>query len=151
MLHSLGRMSVFCSTAVLACSVGAGSSVLALDLDAQIKLGEAEYIGQCASCHGLDGKGGGPAAEALSTPPSDLTAIAAKFGGTFPDDHIYAVIDGREKITPHGDRDMPVWGLRYWQMAAERSQEVHLDVDSAALVHGRISALVTYLKSIQAE
>ena len=32
----------------------------------------------CAVCHGKDGKGGGPAADALKQRPSDLTQISRK-------------------------------------------------------------------------
>ena len=36
--------------------------------------GRALYVDQCEPCHGDDGKGGGPAARFLATPPRDLTA-----------------------------------------------------------------------------
>ncbi len=42
------------------------------DADA-IERGEEIYQKQCASCHGIDGKGTGPLAQALSHPPADLT------------------------------------------------------------------------------
>ena len=38
--------------------------------------GPEMYTSYCAVCHGLDGKGNGPAAEALKVPPPDLTALA---------------------------------------------------------------------------
>ncbi len=127
------------------------TSALALDQDAQIRLGENEYLSNCASCHGLAGKGDGPVAEVLSTKPSDLTQITARYSGTFPADFLYTVINGTEMINPHGSRDMPVWGPRYWELSAERAAEVPHDVDMQAMVHGRITALVQYLESIQAE
>lgn len=123
----------------------------ALDITSQIKLGEGEYIGNCAACHGGGGRGDGPVADVLSIKPNDLTAISKRYNDTFPADHIYAVIDGSKMINPHGDRDMPVWGPRYWALASERAGSVPHDVDTQALVHGRISALVTYLESIQAD
>src|SRR4051795_8573394 len=39
----------------------------------------------CATCHGVLGKGNGPAAAALKTAPADLTQIARKHGGKYPD------------------------------------------------------------------
>ncbi|MBV9654514.1 MAG: CopD family protein [Acetobacteraceae bacterium] len=36
--------------------------------------GEALYGSNCASCHGADGRGDGPAAPGLAVPPADLTA-----------------------------------------------------------------------------
>ncbi|MCG6903955.1 MAG: cytochrome c [Rhodobacter sp.] len=127
-----------------------GSAAYALDDEAQIKLGESEYMSNCAACHGPHGMGDGPVAEVLSTKPSDLTQISKKFEGKFPREHIYAVVDGQKMINPHGDRLMPVWGPRYWSLAEQRAGEVPHDVDAAAMVHGRITALVRYLESIQA-
>jgi len=45
---------------------------------------QAMFSGYCAACHGLDGKGTGPAAAALKKAPADLTKISARNGGTFP-------------------------------------------------------------------
>jgi mono/diheme cytochrome c family protein len=39
------------------------------------------YTAYCAVCHGVDGKGNGPAAEALRVRPPDLTTLAKKNGG----------------------------------------------------------------------
>ena len=41
------------------------------------------YREYCAVCHGTDGKGGGPAADALKQTPTDLTLIARRGGGKF--------------------------------------------------------------------
>lgn len=131
------------------CGVSVDAS--ALERDAQLKLGEMEYMASCASCHGEKAKGDGPVAEVLTTKPSDLTQVSKDFGGTFPSEHVYKVIDGREMINPHGDRNMPVWGYRYMAGAIERAQQVPHDVDVQAMVLGRITALVEYLESIQAE
>lgn len=123
----------------------------ALDEEAQLKLGEFEYMSNCAACHGPHGKGDGPVAEVLATKPNDLTQIRANYSGTFPADHIYNVISGQNMVNPHGSRDMPVWGPRYWQTATQRAASVPHDVDAQALVHGRITSLVQYLEPIQAE
>ena len=68
----------------------------------------------CASCHGLDGKGAGPAAAALKHRPSDLTLISKRNGGQFPSFRIEHIIDGTVEgtgvIAAHGTHDMPVWG-----------------------------------------
>jgi mono/diheme cytochrome c family protein len=37
----------------------------------------------CAVCHGMTGKGGGPAADSLKTVPTDLTALTKNEGGKF--------------------------------------------------------------------
>lgn len=130
---------------------GVTGGASALERDAQLKLGEIEYMASCAACHGKKAQGDGPVAEVLTTKPSNLTQISKEIGGTFPTEHVYKVIDGREMINPHGDRNMPVWGYRYMAGAIERAREVPHEVDVQAMVFGRITALVEYLESIQAE
>ena len=90
----------------------------------------------CAVCHGKDAKGGGPAAPALTKAPADLTRIAARNGGTFPDTKVRRFIEGLDEVAAHGTRDMPMWGGLF------RS----LDQDTAAL---RVAALSDYLKTLQ--
>ena len=75
--------------------------------------GRAAYERACASCHGLDARGGGPVAPALRIAPSDLTLLAAREGGTFPRDAVVAVVTGARDVTAHGPREMPVWSVRF--------------------------------------
>lgn len=64
----------------------------------------------CAACHGLSGRGDGPAAPALKTAPADLTRLSARNGGKFPDARVRRYIEGLDEISAHGSRDMPIWG-----------------------------------------
>jgi mono/diheme cytochrome c family protein len=93
----------------------------------------------CATCHGAEGRGNGPLAGALRQPPSNLTQLSKRNGGTFPDVRVRRLIDGRD-VESHGDRDMPVWGDAFRSTVEGRS------ADMAA---ARIDALVRYLASIQ--
>jgi mono/diheme cytochrome c family protein len=123
----------------------------AQDGTAFVDIGRLEYEENCAACHGPEGNGDGPVAEVLSTKPPDLTQITSSYSGTFPRDQIFKVIDGRNMINPHGDRQMPVWGTRFMTRAQEQSAASPRDVDAAAIVLGRTTALVDYLASIQSE
>lgn len=108
-------------------------------------VGLTEYEIACMPCHGVDGKGDGVQAKSLRTPPADLTRLAAKNGGVFPDREIYDMIDGRGVIVDHGTRDMPVWGRRY--RATTEANEGPADAE--ARVRALIEALVGYLATIQ--
>jgi mono/diheme cytochrome c family protein len=72
--------------------------------------GRQTYQQYCASCHGENAKGGGPAAAALKTPPPDLTTLAKTHGGKFPYEYVSGVVRFGKPISAHGSSDMPVWG-----------------------------------------
>ena len=113
--------------------------------------GQLEYRLSCASCHGPEGKGDGPVADALKTQPTNLQMISKNNDGKFPADELYKIIDGRQTIRAHGTSDMPVWGSDYTEfMQGTRRQDVQPDEIKAA-VHGRILSLVYYIQSIQVE
>ena len=42
--------------------------------------GADNFRSYCAPCHGRDGKGHGPVASALTTPPADVTKLASRNG-----------------------------------------------------------------------
>lgn len=105
------------------------------------ELGAPYYQGYCASCHGKTGHGDGPAAGPLLK-PADLTQIAARRGGHFPDAEIAQFIDGRFELKAHGTRQMPVWGDVFTRDIPES------DVGES-IARGKVLVLVEYLKSIQ--
>jgi mono/diheme cytochrome c family protein len=107
-----------------------------------LSLGEREFATHCAVCHGLEGRGDGPAAKALRTAPADLTRIAERRAGDFPYGEIAEKIDGRFEVTAHGTREMPVWGVHLATPIAE-------DASGAEVARGRIDLLVEYLRAIQ--
>jgi len=93
----------------------------------------------CAACHGLDGKGHGPAAGALRHEPLDLTLLAQHHGGRFPADKVKTVIAGQEQSpAAHGSREMPVWGPVF--------HGVEWDQDLGEV---RLDNITRYLQSIQ--
>ncbi len=101
--------------------------------------GKDMYIAYCASCHGQDGTGNGPAAPALKTRPTDLTILAVKNGGKFPGAHIAEIIKGDSLTAAHGNKDMPVWGPVFLTLGR------HDPVQEQMRIHN----LTTYLESIQ--
>jgi mono/diheme cytochrome c family protein len=71
--------------------------------------GRKLFMQYCASCHGTDAKGTGPAAKALKKAPADLTKIP-KENGKFPGIRIQRAIAGDDMLESHGSREMPIWG-----------------------------------------
>jgi mono/diheme cytochrome c family protein len=86
------------------------------------------YTAYCAVCHGRDGKGNGPAAEALKVPPADLTILARRNGNKYPSDHVRSAIEGDVRLPAHGSKEMPAWGALFWRMSQGHSSEVQLRI-----------------------
>jgi len=103
--------------------------------------GQEMYKAYCAVCHGVDGKGGGPAASALKAPPSDLTQLSKSNGGQYPDMKVVTIIRGQGNLAAHGTQEMPIWGKVFWSMSHGHEGEVQQ----------RITNLNSYIKSLQAK
>lgn len=103
--------------------------------------GSEMFTAYCASCHGSDAKGDGPAAAALNSKPADLTVLAKKNGGKFPADRVMSILRGEGTVTAHGNRDMPVWGPVFWKMSHGHAAEMQQ----------RVTNLTHYLESLQAK
>jgi Cytochrome C oxidase, cbb3-type, subunit III len=139
--------------------IGLSPAGWAEDLDT----GKAEYLSNCALCHGSDGKGNGPLSSKLETRPADLTTFAKKNNGVFPVSAVYKAIDGRFGIELHRNREMPIWGCRHAPSPispAKRSKrkvfkldpyESHLDLscDPEDVIENRILSVIEYLRRIQ--
>jgi mono/diheme cytochrome c family protein len=102
--------------------------------------GKEMFTTYCAVCHGTSGKGDGPAAAALKKRPADLTQLARKNNGTFPEVHVINFITGEDVVAAHGSRDMPIWGDLFRSLSPN-SQEVS---------KLRVANLADYVKSLQA-
>jgi len=103
--------------------------------------GKDMFDSYCAVCHGKDGKGNGPAASAMKTPPTDLALLAQKSGGKYPASHVAAVIRGQAGTPSHGSQDMPVWGPLFSSISQGHDSQVQQ----------RVSNLVSYIESLQAK
>lgn len=129
------------------------SSVAALNLVAiayaaeKFDFGKREYDGNCAVCHGKDGKGLGPYAGILNTRIPDITTLSQRNKGVFPLSRVQELVDGRQSVAAHGPRDMPIWGSRYFASA----QQAYFDVpyDNEAFVRTRVLALTEYVYRLQ--
>ncbi len=109
--------------------------------------GEHDFNMYCASCHGEDGKGGGPKAFGLSKELPDLTRLAEKYGDGLAE-RLLKVIDGRDPMEAHLEREMPVWGMWFKMEAGEELGGAEGDEGS---VKRRIDNLIAYVQSLQAK
>ena len=100
----------------------------------------------CAVCHGPSGKGDGPVATALKVPPPDLTTLAQRHDGKFPDDYVSNVLKNGVQNPAHGSGEMPVWGPIFDTMNRWKALCPGMDQTPVTL---RITNLTNYLKSIQ--
>jgi len=108
--------------------------------------GEQLFKAYCAVCHGPGGRGDGPVAVALKVPPPDLTTLAQRHDGKFPDDYVSNVLKNGVKAPAHGSGEMPVWGPIFETMTRWQALCPGMDETSAIM---RITNLTNYLKSVQ--
>ena len=107
--------------------------------------GRAVYQDYCVTCHGVSGRGDGPAAGGLAQKPADLTRITARNGGTFPQVRVMSVIDGYTRRDQHGTT-MPEMGP-----VLQEGRLVVVDTGDGVMTPTpeRLVALADYLESIQ--
>jgi mono/diheme cytochrome c family protein len=144
---------------VVTVTIGFNASGWAEEVDA----GKAEYLSNCAPCHGSDGKGKGPLSSKLKTKPTDLTTFAKKNNGVFPLSAVYEAVDGRNATGSHATHQMPIWGCRHTPSSISRTKTVkrkvykpdpyesHLDLscDPEDVIANRILSVIEYLRRIQ--
>jgi len=71
----------------------------------------------------------------------DLTTLAAQHDGTFPEEYVRQMIDGREMLSAHGTRQMPIWGNIWASSDGVPSEEADAEE--------RLDNLIEYLKTLQ--
>jgi len=100
--------------------------------------GAQMYKNYCAACHGIDGKGDGPAADFLKVWPPDLTMLTQRNNGRYPADHVIATLRHGTSSHAHGTSDMPLWGSVFQTLDENRT-----------LGQMRIHNLTVYIESLQ--
>jgi mono/diheme cytochrome c family protein len=101
--------------------------------------GKQMYTAYCAPCHGIDGKGNGPAASAMKAPPTDLTQLARKHDGQYPANRVASVLKFGGGPGAHGSAEMPVWGPLLQS----------LNKFDDTVVQQRVSNIVSYIETLQ--
>jgi len=96
------------------------------------------YTEYCAVCHGTEAKGNGPAASEFKYAPTDLTTLARKNNGKFPEDQVYATLKF-SNAPAHGTLQMPIWVDLFHSV----------DTQSSGIPQLRMRNLVEYIRGIQ--
>lgn len=104
--------------------------------------GRAMYAAYCASCHGVTGKGDGPAAPAFRQVPTNLTLLAKNNRGKFPTLLVMHTVKFGPSARVRGNIQMPVWNDNFSRM------HWYSD-DSIPQIRTRV--LTEYIKTLQAE
>jgi mono/diheme cytochrome c family protein len=133
---------------VILCALAGVSAGLSAEQDKHAKKtapvptsGAELYKQNCAVCHGNDGKGNGPppANSPFKEAPPDLTTLAQRNKGQFPEAYVQDVLRSGVKLPDHGTVEMPVWGTIFKAMTKSDETQVKL----------RITNLTNYIKSMQ--
>ncbi len=132
----------FCLAILAACTLHAQEKPAIKIVPVQptdMSSGKEMFKTYCATCHGPGGKGDGPAAAALKKAPADLTQLARKNNGKFPDAYVAAKLKDVDQPV-HGSREMPVWGALLPSVSLGEAEK-----------QLRITNIVSYIGSIQAK
>ncbi len=129
----------FTSLAAVICAMGSPGIQESALPSAYVPPGKQIYKEHCAACHGSEARGTGPVARSLRKPPSDLTTLATRHGGAFPEEYVTNVLRFGLGFSAHGSSEMPIWGPIFQD----------LEHYNEAAIRQRIKNLCEYLESIQ--
>ena len=117
---------------------------LPISHEQNLKRGAFVYSKECAQCHGVDARGGGPESLGLGVVPPDLTTLSVDNDGAFPREFVRRFVmgllenDARDPTMP----EFATVGLAHVYPDGGADGEI-LEADFADLLD--------YLESIQAE
>ena len=140
-IRVVSNLVMFCAVSGLLAGLGAGQDRRSQKSSPSPESGAELYKRFCAVCHANDGKGNGPppAPSRFKESPPDLTTLAKRHNGEFPEAYVADVLRNGVKMPDHGPAEMPVWGTAF--SSTSKSDE--------ARANARITSLTNYLESIQ--
>jgi mono/diheme cytochrome c family protein len=141
--HSLSLIALFLAMSLLDTTANAQDQPKKIEHTTAAQTspasGQEMFMSYCASCHGKDAKGNGPAASALKIAPANLTRLARDNEGKYPSNKVTSILSGQTDLAAHGNKEMPVWGKVFWSMSGGHAGEVQQ----------RIANLNRYIESLQ--
>ena len=109
--------------------------------------GDEVFSNVCSVCHGVGGKGNGPAVSALKNAVPDLTILAVNNDGVYPHKQVENVIFGRHRHVARGTIGMPFWGEHF--MYLRPGPPSYHQVQNRKYASERIKTLSVYIESLQ--
>jgi len=108
--------------------------------------GDVVFNNLCAVCHGVGGKGDGPAVSALEYAVPDLTVLAANNDDVYPHKQVKNVIFGKYRDIAHGTSGgMPYWGEHFMYLRRSGLN----DAPNRKYAWERAHTLSTHVESLQ--
>ncbi|WP_373502742.1 cytochrome c [Aestuariivirga sp.] len=135
---------------LLIASLALAAALSSATADEALEQGRTDFAHLCAPCHGESGKGDGPQAATLQKKTADLTVIATKHGGLFPEELVFQTVAGLDMPDGHGTREMPIWGDVFVTEGVGGSVKLEDAMKASDDASRRIAGLVRYIRSIQA-
>ena len=142
MIADLNRLGAALTAAAALCALLPASAAMA-DADK----GKAEFIRNCAACHGPKGAGDGPISHRFNPPPPALAALTSANNGVFPRNRVLAIIDGTNRLEGHDGLTMPYWGENADAVAKDALAGRFEQAEHVLLE--RIEDIVDYIETLQ--
>lgn len=105
---------------------------------------DALYNTLCSGCHGVSGKGDGPAVGALEKDVPDLRMLSFNNDGVYSHKKVKRAISGSSRNIVHGTIDMPNWEQQLMYVNSGWSTFTR-----EAYARKRIHALSEYVETLQ--
>ena len=109
--------------------------------------GDVVFSNVCSVCHGVGGKGDGPAVSALKNTVPDLTVLAANNDGEYPHKQVKDAIFGQHRSVAPGTISMPNWGEHFMYLRPGPTSLI--EVPNRKYAWERSNTLSTYIESLQ--
>ena len=143
----MNALKIFVATVFLSVCSLAGAEAVIKQVPLKVndiagKNGQEMYDQLCAVCHGADGKGHGPAAQALANPVPDLTQLETGVKGKYSSAQLKHVIAGRSRTVHKDIVGMPLWEVEFQYVRTRNGQP------GTSYARAKVHSLAEYVEGL---